>query len=288
MSSTGFLTMDERLFIHCYYFTTYSAVEIAAYLKIPVSRVKNYLKAQKMNLTVEQRKAKQSVRMLRTNNSAQFDEFIKDNCLKLPIKQIARQIGKSGGFVFARYKVLGIEVPDDIKRKFIEDSYIKKGNIPPNKGKKLTAEEKAKFSRTFFKKGHVPHNVVEIGSERITKDGYIEVKIQDGTLSKNYKLKHRLVWERFNGPVPKGFNVQFKDRNRQNCTIDNLYIISRSEQLQKNGFSSEAIAKRFLKMSDEEIQFAKQNAPGLIEAKAAQMKLKQTLNKIQNEGKRSN
>ena len=44
-------------------------------------------------------------------------------------------------------------------------------------------------------------------------------------------LKHRFVWESHYGAIPKGYNVQFKDGNRQNCDISNLYLISRQEQL---------------------------------------------------------
>lgn len=58
MSYTGPLTMDERLFIHCYYYTRYSAAEIAKYLKIPETRVKNYLQANNMRLTKEQKNIK--------------------------------------------------------------------------------------------------------------------------------------------------------------------------------------------------------------------------------------
>ena len=83
----------------------------------------------------------------------------------------------------------------------------------------------------MFKPGNKPHNALPIGSERITKDGYIEVRM-DCPGYRKWKLKHRIVWEQVNGKIPNGFNVQFKDGNRKNCDINNLYIISRSEQLQ--------------------------------------------------------
>lgn len=87
---------------------------------------------------------------------------------------------------------------------------------------------------TRFKKGHVPHNHKPIGYERITRDGYIEVKVRDDGYKKNFALKHRLVWEKHYGKIPEGYNVQFKDGNRQNCDISNLYLISRSKQMQSN------------------------------------------------------
>lgn len=92
------------------------------------------------------------------------------------------------------------------------------------------------MSETQFKKGQLPHNTKPMGYERITKDGYIEVKIAERpnrkTGEKNFILKHRLIWEQTNGPIPKGYNVIFLDGNPLNCVIENLAIISKAEHLQ--------------------------------------------------------
>lgn len=112
---------------------------------------------------------------------------------------------------------------------------FKKGQTPPNKGKKLSefmseeAIEKTKATR--FRKGRVPHNHKLIGYERINRDGYIEVKVRDEKHTRNFELKHRFIWEKHNGKIPKGYNIQFKDGNRQNCKIENLYMISRADQV---------------------------------------------------------
>jgi len=110
--------------------------------------------------------------------------------------------------------------------------WIQKGTVPANKGKKqaeyMTPEQIAKTVPTRFKKGQKPKNSKPVGYERITKDGYIEVKIQEPNV---FKLKHRVVWENCFGKIPKGHNVQFKDGNPLNTMPENLYLISRSEQL---------------------------------------------------------
>lgn len=277
---TGPLTMDERLFIHCYY-TTLSRREMAEYLQIPLARVKLYLDRSNLRLTKKQIAEKNRRIGLLRNNSAQFDEFIKANYLQLNYNQLAKSIGKSDTFVRNRIHFLKLEIPVEILQKRIESSYIKKGNIPPNKGKKLTAEQKAKFSHTFFKKGHTPLNAKKNGEEVLRKDSkgmvYIMIKVPEKA---KLDYKHRILWEQHNGTIPKGFNVQFKDGNTLNCVIENLYLIRRSEQLIENSLKPEAVGKRFLKMNDEEIEFAKVHAPGLLEAKAAQVKLKTTLNKL--------
>ena len=112
--------------------------------------------------------------------------------------------------------------------------FFPKGHQPMNKGRKQTEymseEQLAKTKATRFKKGHIPKNHKPVGYERITRDGYIEVKTAEPNV---FELKHRLVWIEHNGEIPPGYNIQFKDGNRQNVSIENLYMISRSEQLKK-------------------------------------------------------
>ena len=123
------------------------------------------------------------------------------------------------------------------KQNFTEDHparkyWIKKGTPPPNKGKKqaeyMSPEMIERTKGTRFQKGHTPHNSREVGFERIDKDGYVMIKVEG---KRKLVLKHRHVWETHNGSIPVGHNVQFKDGNKHNCNIENLYIISRSNQL---------------------------------------------------------
>ena len=107
---------------------------------------------------------------------------------------------------------------------------FKKGSVPANKGKKMPAELYEKCAPTMFKPGQTPINHRPVGSERVNVDGYVEIKVAEPS---KWALKHRVVWEAANGPVPKGFNIQFRDGNRLNVSIGNLYIISRSEQLKE-------------------------------------------------------
>lgn len=88
-----------------------------------------------------------------------------------------------------------------------------------------------KTKATRFKKGSTPHNHRPVGSERIDKDGYIMVKVSE---PRKWKLKHRVIWEGSNGPIPKGANIQFKDGNRKNIHLENLYLITREDQMNQN------------------------------------------------------
>lgn len=109
-----------------------------------------------------------------------------------------------------------------------------KGSIPVSKGRKIeewmSPEGIANSAKTRFKKGHRPAGYRPIGSERVNVEGYIEVKIDD---KKRWRHKQRVVWEAANGPVPDGYIVSFKDGNKQNCDLDNLYLITKADNLRK-------------------------------------------------------
>jgi transposase-like protein len=103
---------------------------------------------------------------------------------------------------------------------------FKKGNVSWNKGKYMRVSQS-----TEFKKGQMPHNYRPVGSERITKDGYMERKIAD---PKKWKAVHIIVWEEVNGPVPPRHKVLFKDNNKLNVSIDNLLCVSNEEVMKRN------------------------------------------------------
>lgn len=106
---------------------------------------------------------------------------------------------------------------------------FEKGHIPANKGKKGYCSPGCE--KTWFKNGHIPKNYRPVGSERVTKDGYVEIKVSDPN---EWELKHRVVWEEANGPINKDECLLFRDNNRQNCCIDNLILVKRYEQVRMN------------------------------------------------------
>lgn len=98
----------------------------------------------------------------------------------------------------------------------------------------MPAELYDKAKPTMFKKGNTPANRLPIGSERDDKDGYIQVKVQDGKLNKNWKLKHVKIWEDEHGPLPKGHVVIFLDGNNRNFELDNLKAITKAANARLN------------------------------------------------------
>lgn len=109
---------------------------------------------------------------------------------------------------------------------------FKKGHVPFNKGTKGISY--SGMETTQFKKGNKPANWVPLGSERITKDDYIQIKVQDGKLQKNWRGKHILVWEEHNGPLPKGHVIVFGDKDKRNFDLENLILVSRKQLVRLN------------------------------------------------------
>ena len=113
-----------------------------------------------------------------------------------------------------------------------------KGDMPWNNGKKgIQVHENSKA--TQFKKGNKPSNLKPIGHERIcNKDGYVLIKVAEENphtgASTRYRFKHIVIWEKENGPVPKGKVVIFVDGDKTNINMENLSLVDRKLLLQLN------------------------------------------------------
>lgn len=116
------------------------------------------------------------------------------------------------------------------------ESRFKPGHEPWNKGKKgvVTGGEQTRFKKGF-RGGRALERYQPIGSERVTKDGYLQRKVNDDLpLQRRWRAVHVIVWEEANGPLPHGHVVIFKDGNKRNLELDNLELVSRSELMRRN------------------------------------------------------
>lgn len=213
-------------------------------------------------------------------------QLLKDLYPDTEVEKMELIIGRTKSAIYGKANDLGLKRSAEFEQKmkaFTNKNLIEggvktrflKGSVPANKGQKMSAETYKRCAKTMFKKGQIPHNHKPIGHERITKDGYTEVKVRDGNeKNKNFELKHRLIWEQNNGPIPEGMNVEFLDGNRENFAIENLVLRTKKENLLKNSFSDSSICKRMLGVKDEkEIEIIKEKAPELINMKRNQLKL---------------
>ncbi|MFJ8100389.1 HNH endonuclease signature motif containing protein [Lysinibacillus sp. NPDC096212] len=109
--------------------------------------------------------------------------------------------------------------------------YFEKGSSPANKGKKFPGQ----INKTSFKKGNKPKNYKPVGTERIDRDGYVLIKVSDtGAWHHRWRHKHKVIWEKVNGPIPKGHVLIFLDRNKLNISIENLQLITQAQLARMN------------------------------------------------------
>lgn len=112
-------------------------------------------------------------------------------------------------------------------------SRFQKGHTPFSKGKKwdeyMSPESQARSRMTTFKKGDTPHNTQPLGSISIMV-GYWVMKVSHtGNQHQKWKFLHRLLWEKENGPIPKGMNVVFRNGDRNDIRMENLMLMDRKE-----------------------------------------------------------
>ena len=117
-----------------------------------------------------------------------------------------------------------------------------KGAVPHNKGVPCAPGKGGRHPnarRTQFKKGHLPHNTHYLGHERVSKDGYVEISVDERNphtgFERRYVLKHLWLWEKANGPVPDGHALKCLDGDRTNCDPSNWEAIPRAILPHLNG-----------------------------------------------------
>jgi hypothetical protein len=116
---------------------------------------------------------------------------------------------------------------------------FQKGQAPPNKGLRRPGWGPGRMKETQFRKGErhgrANHVYKPIGTERISKDGYLERKVNDDLpLQARWRAVHLIEWEKANGPLPKGFAVCFANGDKRDIRLENFTLISRADLCRRN------------------------------------------------------
>jgi hypothetical protein len=136
------------------------------------------------------------------------------------------------------HRLYGFQKGSTIGRPF----RFRKGNVPHNKGVRRPGWHSGRMRETQFKKNHRPQTWKPVGTIRADTEGYLRVKVRErrpgdagGGWDKNvWPLLHHVIWREHHGPIPAKHVVTFKDRDRSNCSIDNLELISKAENARRN------------------------------------------------------
>ena len=160
---------------------------------------------------------------------------------------IADKLGRSERSVYYKANKLGLRKSIEYMREFVAGRFdpevgakyrFKPGNEPHNKGL-AGYNPGGRNPETRYKPGNMSGMALKqykpIGTERMTKDGYLERKINDGdNLHQRWRAVHNIEWERHNGPIPAGHIVVFRNGDKLDTRIENLELISRAENMRRN------------------------------------------------------
>ena len=149
------------------------------------------------------------------------------------IRVLEKIFGRAEKAITAKAHKLGLVKADDYTPP--RRGCFEKGQRPWNKGIQFSppGSEKGRF-----KPGQKPHTWQPIGSERVTKEGYLQRKMTDtGYPPRDWVPVSHIEWEKHHGkPVPEGHAVLFRDGDKRNFAPGNLELISRADLMRRNSY----------------------------------------------------
>jgi len=167
------------------------------------------------------------------------DQFLIDNVKGITLKELTKRFNKKFNYNLSESAIANRKMKLGIRSGIVGGQFVK-GQTSFNKGKKwseyMSKEGQKNSRKTTFKKGNVPANRRPIGSERITKRDGVLIKVRDGHKTRNWIAKSRYLYEQAYGKISKGHKVIFIDGNNRNFDLDNLVLVSNSEELLLNQY----------------------------------------------------
>lgn len=114
-----------------------------------------------------------------------------------------------------------------------------KGQVPANKGLRRPGWAPGRMKETQFtpgvRRGVAVRLYKPIGSERMSKDGYLQRKVNDDLpLQSRWRAVHLIVWEAAHGPLPKGHAIVFRNGDKADIRLDNFECITRRALMLRN------------------------------------------------------
>lgn len=172
----------------------------------------------------------------------EMDSFIREHLKGTGHQAMADLLNETFGTSFTREQIKGYYARNKLNSGLT--GYFEKGHEPENKGKKwdeyMSPEGQENSRRTQFKPGHIPHNGgTPIGTIRLRHDHmkrpgskpyYWEKTAQPNV----WRLKHQLVWEEHNGPIPEGCIITFANGDTLDYRIENLVLTTKAQNAVRN------------------------------------------------------
>lgn len=177
----------------------------------------------------------------------------------LPTKEVAARVGRSISSVYQIAYSLGLKKSaaylsspaaqrlrrgDEVGKAY----RFSKGHVPANKGLRRPGWAPGRMKDTQFKrgtrKGMAEKNWCPVGTIRKDAEGYLRIKLREWSRGERFgfgntsiwPLLHRHEWVKVNGQIPKGHILVFRDKDRSNCSLENLELITLEENMRRNSY----------------------------------------------------
>lgn len=149
-------------------------------------------------------------------------DFMRDNAKGISVQELTNRFNDKFGTNISKTAIARIKSNYGIKSDYNSGKFTSERL----KGNKFRAGIKP---INGFKTGNSPHTTRPLGSERINKDGYVEIKT---SYPKKWKLKHHVIYEKaYNYKLKPGEKIIFLDRNKRNFKVNNLIKITTRQQV---------------------------------------------------------
>lgn len=187
------------------------------------------------------------------------EAFLRAHYENTPTKTLAEHLGRTLFKVYAKANNLGLSKSKEYYENPLNcgrlrkgsnigaDNRFRKGNVPANKGLRRPGWSPGRMKETQFKHGQrtgiAAKNWVPIGTIKVDTEGFLRIKVREAKHGKEatgfgntkvWPLLNRHVWEQHKGPIPDGHIVKFKDKDRNNCAIENLELLSMADNMRLN------------------------------------------------------
>lgn len=183
-------------------------------------------------------------------------ETVRLNYANWPVWLIAYLVDRSEGAVYRLAGKLGLEKSEDFYAGLFSGrlrqkdprggaTRFRKGQVPPNKGLRRPGWAPGRMAQTQFKKGELSGRAREllkpVGTLRVSKDGYLEQKVNDDMpLQRRWRAVHLVRWEEVHGPIPSGHALVFKPGRKTTdpgqITADSVELVTRAELMRRNSY----------------------------------------------------
>jgi len=162
------------------------------------------------------------------------EKFILANYLLIPTKRLADKCSCKAPRIHNFLKKHGLEIPQEQREIWKKAAMFQKNHKSWNKGMPMeaymTPDAITKIKSTQFKKGQPARNEKYNGYERLTKEGYVMIRVAKG----KFKLKHRLEWQEKIGALKSTEILVCKSDNPRNTDPSNWEKITREENMLRN------------------------------------------------------